>query len=97
MKHKSRSKEQIIEEHVRRWQLMRVEKPAEKSHPVITVSREPGSGGSVIAKNIADKLGFDLFRQEVLHTILPRMKPRDASSERNRTAGPLSGSISMPR
>jgi len=68
MLHKSRSKEQIIEEQMQRWRLMRIEKSTERRGiPIITVSREPGSGGSIIAKNLADKLEFDLFHQEVLH------------------------------
>ena len=70
MKHKSRSKEQIIEEQMRRWNLMQIEKPAKPSSlPIITISREPGSGGSIIAKKIADKLELDLFHQEVLHAM----------------------------
>lgn len=68
MKHTSRSKEQIVEEQMRRWRLMQIEKPVEKSTlPIITISREPGSGGNIIAKKVADKLDLDLFHQEVLH------------------------------
>jgi cytidylate kinase len=68
MKTKSRSIEQIIEEQIQRWNLMQVEKPIEKPGiPNITVSREPGSGGSIIAKRLAEKLKIDLFHQEVLH------------------------------
>ena len=64
---KSRSIEQIIEEQMQRWKLMRIEKPTEKAGiPVITVSREPGSGGSIVAKLLAEKHELDLFHQEVL-------------------------------
>ena len=70
MKHNSRSKEQIIEEQMRRWRLMQIEKPVkESSFPIITVSREPGCGGSIIAKKVADRLELDLFDQEVLHAM----------------------------
>jgi cytidylate kinase len=36
---------------------------------VITISREPGSGGNILAKLLAEKLDFDLFCQEVVHEI----------------------------
>ena len=68
MKTTSRSIEKIIEEQVQRWHLMRVEKPKEKPEfRIITMSREPGSGGKIIAAKLAEKLKFDLFHQEVLH------------------------------
>jgi len=75
MKQKSRSKEQIIEEQIQRWRLMKVEKPVEKSvFPIITVSREPGSGGSLIAKKLADKLELDLFHQQILQEMAEKSK-----------------------
>ena len=68
MSPKGRSKEKIIEEQIQRWRLMRIKKPIEKRGiPIITVSREPGSGGSIIAKKLADQLELDLFHQEILH------------------------------
>jgi cytidylate kinase len=68
MKTKSRSIEQIIEEQIQRWKIMQVEKPIEKPGiPSITVSREPGSGGRVVAKRLAEKLELDLFDQKILH------------------------------
>lgn len=68
MKTKSRSIQKIIEEQMRRWQLMRAQKPGEEpGMPVITISREPGSGGRIVAKRLAEKLELDVFHQEVLH------------------------------
>ncbi len=68
MKNKTRSVQQIIEEQVRKWQIFSTEKQAEpEGVSVITVSREPGSGGSLVAKGIAAKLAMDLFHQEVIH------------------------------
>ncbi len=59
---------QIVEEQVRSWQFSRAEpKQAEKDLPVLTISREPGSGGRIIGEKLAKRLGFDLFHQEVLH------------------------------
>ncbi len=37
--------------------------------PVITVSMEPGSGGCLIAKEIAKQLDFDFFHRDIIHKI----------------------------
>jgi len=65
---RSRSIEQIIEEQIQRWKLMQIDKPVEKPGiSIITISREPGSDGSIIATQLAGKLEIDLFHQKVLH------------------------------
>ena len=70
MKTKTRSVEQIIEEQVRRWQIMRAEKKKEEERiSVVTLSREHGSEGDIFAERIAEKLGYDLFHQEVIHNM----------------------------
>ncbi len=66
---KKRTIQQIVEEQSKRWERMK-SSTKHDSHDeisVITVSREPGSGGKLIAQKIADKLGFDLFHREVIH------------------------------
>lgn len=35
--------------------------------PAVTISRDPGSGGRIIATKLAEKLGFHVFHREVLH------------------------------
>jgi len=73
MKTKTRSVQQIIEEQMQRWQLMKTKKVIEKQGvSTITISREPGSGGRIIAKKLAGKLGFEVFHQEVLLEIARR-------------------------
>jgi len=68
MKAKSRSVPQIIEEQIHRWQLLKKEDRVEKSGvSIITISREPGSGGRVVAERLTERMGFDLFDHEVLH------------------------------
>jgi cytidylate kinase len=58
----------IIEERVQRWQIMQKEGKEEKEGiSVITISREPGSGGRIVATRLADKLGIDIFHQEVIN------------------------------
>jgi cytidylate kinase len=70
MKAKARSFEEIIEEQVRRWQLARTEeKKKDERISVITISREAGSGGNILAKRLSDQLEFDLFYQEFIHNM----------------------------
>ncbi len=70
MKAKARSIEQIIEEQVRRWQLTRTEEKKKDEHiSVITISREAGSGGNILAKRLSYQLEFDLFYQEFIHNM----------------------------
>jgi cytidylate kinase len=65
---RKRSIQQIVEEQVQKWNYVRREpEPAEKPDLVVTISREPGSGGKLIAAGIAEQLNFDLFHQEVIH------------------------------
>ncbi|KPJ78935.1 MAG: hypothetical protein AMJ54_01415 [Deltaproteobacteria bacterium SG8_13] len=75
MSSKIRSIEQIIEEQVQKWQISKMEKKSAVAiRPVITVSREPGSGGRVLAQKLADKHHMDLFHQELLHEIAASAK-----------------------
>ncbi len=78
MKTKSRSIEQIIEEQMQRWQLMKSKKEKKKQGvSTITISREPGSGGRIVAKKLAAKLDFKVFHQEVLIEIAKRADVSD--------------------
>ena len=64
---------QIVEEQVHRWQIQQKEIPEEKATvPVVTVSREPGSGGRIVAQRLSARLGFQVFHQEVLHEMANR-------------------------
>lgn len=75
MKSKSRSILTIVEEQVRKWQFANVDqKPSRLRVAVITVSREPGSGGNLVARGISEKLGLDLFNQEVIHEMAKSAK-----------------------
>jgi len=68
MKTPKRSIPKIIEEQAKKWQIMKAggEKEA-AGFPVITISREPGSGGRIVATSLAEKLGLDLFHQEIIN------------------------------
>jgi len=64
---------QMIEEQVHRWQIQQKKKPEEKAIvPVVTLSREPGSGGRIVAQKLSERLGFEVFHQEVLHEMAKR-------------------------
>ena len=39
---------------------------------VVTVSSEPGSGGQVIAREIAGQMGYDLFQRDIIREIADR-------------------------
>lgn len=65
---KSRSVEKIIDEQIQKWHLARKTNiQDEKNYPVITISREPGSGGRIIAEKLAAKYHLDLFDQEMIN------------------------------
>lgn len=73
MKTTTRSMERLIEEQMQRWRLMHAEKKTEREIlPVITISREPGSGGRIVAQKLAAKLKVEIFHQEVLHEMAKR-------------------------
>ena len=72
---KSRSIEQIIEEQVRKWQLSQTTPKTEVLfRPIVTISREPGSGGNIIGDRLARRLDLDLFHQEVIHAMAKSAK-----------------------
>jgi len=68
MKTKTRSVLKIVEEQGKKWQLLKAKgKKEAEVFPVITISREPGSGGRIVATVLAEKIGFDLFHQEIIN------------------------------
>ena len=57
----------IVEDQFQKWQAQKLKETVSQPLPVITVSREPGSGGQLIAKMLAERCRLDLFHQEVIH------------------------------
>ncbi len=73
MKTKKRSVIKIVEEQVKKWQIMKVKEKKEAIVlPVITISREPGSGGRIVATELGKKLGLDVFHQEIINEMAER-------------------------
>jgi len=72
---KTRSIEKIVEEQIQKWNVTRKIKEIDESvYPVVTISREPGSGGRIIAENLAETFNLDLFHQEMIHRMAESTK-----------------------
>ena len=70
MKTSRRSIEKIVQDQIIQWNRFHAEKKEEhKVVSVITVSREPGSGGTLMAGKLARDLEFDLFDREIIQDI----------------------------
>jgi cytidylate kinase len=63
--------EEFVEAQVKTWntRISKEGKKAEGRLPVITVCMEPGSGGSIIAQEIAKQLEFDFFHRDIINEI----------------------------
>jgi cytidylate kinase len=65
---KPRPIQQIIEEQVNKWRTTYPQKEKKKVS-VITISRQTGSGGHILAQHLAQELGFDFFDQEITQAV----------------------------
>jgi cytidylate kinase len=80
---KEESIAEFVKQQIRKWEKGPVR---EKGKPqpritVITVSMEPGSGGSLIAQQVADRFGFDYFHRDIIKGIAKSAKIRDTVIE----------------
>jgi cytidylate kinase len=71
MKTQIRSTELLVDEQLKKWQIQTQERKVEKEKPgpVITISREPGSGGSEIARRLAGVLNMDLTGKQIIQKV----------------------------
>jgi cytidylate kinase len=89
---KENSIAQFVKQQIRKWErgpALETGKP-EVRVPVITVSMEPGSGGSLVAQEVADRLGFDYFHRGIIQGIAKSAKIRDSvidTLEKERLSG----------
>ncbi|MBW2193067.1 MAG: cytidylate kinase-like family protein [Deltaproteobacteria bacterium] len=84
--------QELITEQIEKWERIRSKKYKREDEriPVITVSTEPGSGGSVIARRIVKRLELDLFHREIIKEIAESvdMSPEVVESlEKERMSG----------
>ena len=62
--------QQFIKEQVEKWKRLQADKERDtRQITVVTVSSEPGSGGQIVAREVARKLEFDLFEREIVKKI----------------------------
>ncbi len=92
MNEKSVSIEDFVKEQVKKWESQYTEdqKKGQAQIPVITVSMEPGSGGSLVARGIAKRLDFDLYNREIIEGIAKSSRIRASvieSLEKERLSG----------
>jgi cytidylate kinase len=68
---RSRSLDFLVDEQLAKWRQKRVEQKKEAVTPdfCITISREPGSGGSEVARRLAADLGMDLIGAQIIHKV----------------------------
>ena len=84
--------DQLVKQQVKKWkdQIAGKEAKIEGRIPVITVSMEPGSGGSLIAQRVAEQLGYDYFNRGIVEKIAKTSKIRSQvinSLEKERLTG----------
>ena len=92
MAKKEVSIDQVVKKQIKKWEDPFAGKkvPAQAQIPVITVSMEPGSGGSIIAQRIAERLELDYFHRDIVEKIAKTAKIRGAvinSLEKERLTG----------
>jgi cytidylate kinase len=77
--------EAFVNDQVKKW------KKSRQGHlPVITVSTEPGSGGHIIAQQVAKQLGVALYDRDIVKGIAESARISDsviASMEKERLSG----------
>lgn len=71
MAEKKTTVEKFVKDQIKKWEGMYLKKSRKKEArlPVITVASEPGSGGTVVAQEIARRLDFDYFHRDIVDGI----------------------------
>lgn len=70
----SRSLDKIVEEQIYKWQRQRIDqkKKSISPGPCITISRDPGCGGTEIARHLAKDLHMDLIGSKIIQEVAER-------------------------
>lgn len=66
--------ELIVDQQIRRWELERnkpeeTKEPPLRPGPIVTISRQRGSGGSLVAERLAELTGFSHINREIIDQI----------------------------
>jgi len=92
MTKKDFSIDQFVKQQVKKWEKQFKSKKADARTqlPVITLAMEPGSGGSIIAEKVAERLGFHWFHRDIVQQIAKTAKIRSTvvnTLEKERLSG----------
>lgn len=74
----------MVEEQIKKWEMRRQLERKQKETwlpPLITISREAGSAGVVLARKLAEELDLDLFDREILNQIAESAEQSEAIIE----------------
>ena len=73
------SKDKILDRQIRKWELEKAvqaherdarEKPGALLAPIITVSRQRGTGGTILAEKLAERFGYTLLHRDIIDRIV---------------------------
>jgi cytidylate kinase len=69
---------QFVQNQVKKWERAHAKNQKKKQPrlPVITIAMQPGSGGSLIAGKVAERLAFDWYHRDVVEQIAKSAKIR---------------------
>ncbi|MCF6247371.1 MAG: cytidylate kinase-like family protein [Desulfobacula sp.] len=71
----SKSIHKLIDEQIKRWEMgSKKQVPIQEKIEIITISRESGSNGYKLAKQLCLKTGFDLFHHEIVDAMVEKSK-----------------------
>jgi len=92
MDQKKKSIKQFVKEQIKKWERMYLEddRKGEARIPVITLSSQPGSGGTIVAQEIAKRLDFDYFNRDIVEGIAKSAEIRSSvidTIEKERLSG----------
>jgi cytidylate kinase len=76
MKKKTVTIEKFVKDQIKKWErhYPATHKKEEARIPVITVSKEPGAGGNILAQKIAERLDLDIFNRDIIKGIAESAK-----------------------
>lgn len=78
----SKSIHKLIDEQIKRWERdKKKDKPLQETINTITISRESGSQGYEVAKQLCQETGFDLFHHEIVDAMVETSKNNRALLE----------------
>jgi cytidylate kinase len=68
--------EKFVKDQIKKWERLYPgkDKIEEARIPVITISKEPGAGGNLLAQNIAERLDLDIFNRDIIKEIAESAK-----------------------